>query len=184
MKKRHLLVIFCLVGYTSAFSGCTQESVDPKDESFAALVADIVGIETPLNGGLELVPTSSQYYADGLVTFVVHNRTGHDLYFADTIFGARGFVFNEREARWEEVDLGFKPVVPESRHLGDRATGYYETMAGFFADGLEEYGDMRLLIIGYAEDTPVVTVYGAYADIRIVEGSDPGVITITPSPAH
>jgi hypothetical protein len=184
MNRKHLLLIVCLVGCISVISGCTQEPVDPRYESFAALVADIVGIETPLNKGLELVPANPQSYAEGSVIFFVRNRTGHDLYFADKIFGARGFVFKEGEAKWEEVDLGFKTFVPESRHLENGATGYEETIAGFSADGLEEYGDVRLLIIGYAEDTPVVTVYGAYADIRIVEGSDPSVITITPSPAH
>jgi hypothetical protein len=184
MNRKYLLVIVCLVGCISALSGCTQEPVDPKDESFAAIVADIVGIETPLNEGL-LVPTSSQYYAsDGLVDFFVRNRTGHDLYFADNIFGARGFVFKEEEARWEEVDLGFNPVVPESRQLKNGATGFDETMALFFTDGLEGYSDMRLLIIGYAEDTSVVEMYAAYADIRIVEGSDPSVTIITPSPAR
>jgi hypothetical protein len=106
------------------------------------------------------------------------------LYFADKIFGARGFVFKEGEARWEEVDLGFNPVVPESRQLRDGDTGYNETIAGFSADGLEGHGDMRLLIIGYAEDTPVVKMYAAYADIRVVEGSDSSVTIITPSPAR
>jgi hypothetical protein len=128
--------------------------------------------------------SSPQYYAsDGLVDFVVRNHTGHDLSFTDNTFGVRGFVFKEGEARWEEVDFGFIPVVPESRHLRNGATGYDETMALLIADGLEGYGDMRLLIIGYVEDTPVVKVYGAYADIRIVEGSDPSVTIITPSSA-
>jgi hypothetical protein len=184
MNRKHLLAIVCLVGYISALSGCTQESVDPKDESFAAIVADIVGTEPPLNEGLELVPANPQFYADGSVIFFVRNRTGHDLYFADKIFGARGFVFKEGEARWEEVDLGFNPVVPESRQLRDGDTGYNETIAGFSADGLEGHGDMRLLIIGYAEDTPVVKMYAAYADIRVVEGSDSSVTIITPSPAR
>jgi hypothetical protein len=185
MNREYLLAIVCLVGYISALSGCTQELVDPKDESFAAIVAAIVGTETPLNEGLELVPTSSQYYAsDGLVDFFVRNRTGHDLYFADNIFGARGFVFKGEEAKWEEVDLGFNPVVSESRQLKNGATGFDETMALFFTDGLEGYSDMRLLIVGYAEDTPIVKMYGAYADIRIVEGSDPSVTIITPSPAR
>jgi hypothetical protein len=182
-------IVACMIvlaaGCIVASSGCNRAPADQREESFAGMVADTVGIEVPLNQGLKLVPGSPQFYApDGLVSFFVYNRTGHDLVFADNIFGAQGFVFNDEVAGWEEVDLGFTPVVPESRRLRNGTTEHNETLAGFFTDRLEEYGEIRLLVIGYAEDTPVVEVYGAYADIKIVKGSDPDVVlvTLTPSP--
>ena len=188
MSKRHLAVAICLIALSTGYylvvlSGCTQEQVDRREESFANTVADIVGVAVPLNKELNLTPSDSRLYTEDGITLFVFNRVGYDLVFADNIFGVRGFAFNEDESRWEEVDLSFTPFDPEPRRLRNGTTEIEETSAIIFAVQMDtrKYKEIRLLVVGYAEDTPTLRAYGAYADVEVVEGPDPSVIHVIPT---
>ncbi len=166
-----LMVGYCLV----AMSGCAREPVDRKEEIFANTVADIVGVAVPLNEGLDLIPGDSRLYTEDRFGLFVLNHTDHDLVFKDHIFGVRGFAFNEDESRWEEIDLGYVSFDSGPRRLRSGTTEVEEIVASFYPREVDlgGYSEIRLLVIGYAEDTPIWKAYGAYVDVEVVEGPNP-----------
>ena len=105
------------------------------------------------------------------------NRTGHDLVFTDNLFGVQAFVFGDE---WEEINLGVSAGW-QGRDLS-RDAEFHEGGISFPAEHLDTKGhsEIRLLVVGYAEDTSILKAYGAYVDVEIREGSDPnpGVIPL------
>lgn len=175
-----LVVGYCLI----ALSGCAKEPVDRKEEVFANTVADIVGVAVPLNKELNLTPSGGpRLYTEDLTTFYVFNHTGHDLVFESNVFGVRFFVFDKGESRWEEIDLGFTPFDSGPRRLRSGTTEIEEIVASFYPHEVDlgGYSEIRLLVVGYAEDTPTLRAYGAYADVEVIEGLDPSGILVTPT---
>ena len=187
MKRKLVAILIRWLAVASicavALVSCTQGAVDQRDEIFGTTVA--VGVR--LNEGLMLLAGDSEYRTQyDSVFFHVVNRTGHDLAFEDDAFGVRGFVFNEEEAKWEQITLGFGPGEPGPRYLRNGATEHSETLSSFPTDWMDTKGHtaVRLLVIGL---TATGEKYGAYADIRIVEGGPaaptPTTIMITPLPS-
>jgi hypothetical protein len=177
MIKRQSAVIICLIlmvaGCSTHISQNDQTALDERDKLFAITVA----AELTLGRGLSIEPDKSEFYAPyGSVDFFVHNHTGHDLCFQDDAFGVRGFVFNEEQEQWEEIDLGFTPIPSGLRCLRNEVTELSETWGVFPTQWVDTRGhsEVRLLVIGIADTGER---YGAYADIRIVEGG-----TVVPTP--
>lgn len=186
MAKKQFAVMICL---TLVMAGCATSSSEGTrvvSEERDRLFADTITTGIALNAGLSIAPDMPEFYAPhGSVGFFVINRTGYDLIFENNRFGVRGFVFDEAGMGWEEIDLGFTPLPAGPRCVRNGATAADETWAFFPTRWMDTKGhsEVRLLVVGFA---PTGERYGAYADVRIVEGGTivptPTAIIITPFP--
>jgi hypothetical protein len=194
MSRNQFAVMICLALVMAGCDTSSSEGTRAVSEERDRLFAETIATGITLDAGLSIEPDRPEFYAPhGSVGFFVSNRTGYDLVFENNRFGVQGFVFNEAEMTWEEIDLGFTPLPAGPHCVRDGATEASETWAVFTTQWMDtkEHSEVRLLVIGYtaglAGGTPGVKGrYGAYADIRIIEGGTvvptPTAIVITPFP--
>lgn len=182
---KQLAVTICLALLTAGCVTSAHEDTRAVSGERDQLFADTIAAGIVLNAGLSIEPDRLEFHAPyGSVHFFVINRTGHDLCFENNAFGVQGFVFNEVDMRWEEINLGFTPLPSGPRCVKNGATDLGETWGSFPTQWMDTKGhsEVRLLVVGFAATGER---YGAYTDVRIVvEGGTvfptPTAIVITP----
>jgi len=186
MSRKQFAAMICLALVVAGCATLPSESTQAVSEERDWLFAESIATRMALNAGLNIEPDRSEFYTPyGSVHFFVINRTGYDLCFENDAFGVRGFVFDEAEMKWEEIDLGFTPLPLGPRCVSNRATDLSETWGFFPTQWMDTKGhsEVRLLVVGVAATGER---YGAYADVRIVEGGTivptPTAIIVTPFP--
>lgn len=114
------------------------------DTAFESLVS------LPLNAGLYVSTYRKRHSADDYVHIIVQNQTGEALWFEDQSFEVRGFVYDDANQQWTEIDLGFRLGEPSPVCLQDSKRDVEQNLFSFPTRwiGIRTRTTIRLLVTG------------------------------------